>query len=64
VNAAIPPDTINRRWRVGRSLGRTIYLQAGDHPTKRDILLGLMETRELAMYIVTLHNRRVGHPEA
>jgi len=49
---------IDRRlWRTGRSLGRTVYAQAGTEAAKGDELLGLMETRELADYVVELHNR-------
>jgi hypothetical protein len=49
-------DILSIRWRVGRSLGRTVYSQIGDEPSKSDPLLGLMETRELADYVVALHN--------
>jgi hypothetical protein len=46
-----------RLWRTGRSLGRTIYAQAGTGAAKGDQLLGLMETTEIADYVVELHNR-------
>ena len=48
-----------RLWRNGRSLGRTVYAQAGTAAAKGDQLLGLMETTELADYVVELHNRNV-----
>lgn len=49
--------SIRRRpWRVGRSLGRTIYAQNGDEPSKDDIFLGIMDTVGLAAYVVRLHN--------
>lgn len=54
------PVTLDRRWRTGRSLGRTVYAVIGDQAGKGDELLGMMESRELAYYIVTLHNRRLG----
>lgn len=60
---------IDRRlWRTGRTLGRTVYAQRGLRPATGDELLGLMETAELAAYVVELHNRdvaraRAGHPE-
>jgi hypothetical protein len=45
-------------WRVGNKLGRTIY--AIVDPESRDgacdVFLGMMETRELAAYIVKTHN--------
>ena len=44
------------RWRVGRTLGRTIYAQVRTDPSKDDVLLGLMETRELAELVVDMHN--------
>jgi hypothetical protein len=47
------------RWRVGRSLGRTVYQQIGAEPSKDDVLLGLMETRELAEQVVSAVNERI-----
>lgn len=47
------------KWRTGRSLGRTVYLQLGDEPSKADELVGMMETRALADRVVALHNREV-----
>lgn len=44
------------RWRVGRSVGRTIYIQDGPDPTKGDTLIGMMDTRELAARVVNDHN--------
>lgn len=43
-------------WRVGRSLGRTIYGQVGEEPSKQDVFLGIMENRELAEQVVAEHN--------
>jgi hypothetical protein len=43
-------------WRVGRSLGRTVYRQTADEPSKFDEFLGIMETRELAAFVVHLVN--------
>lgn len=45
------------RWRVGQSLGRTVYAQIGSEPSKTDVLLGMMDTRELAELVVTEHNQ-------
>lgn len=44
-------------WRVGRSLGRTIYRMVGTEPSKDDQILGMMDTREVAAHIVDLHNK-------
>lgn len=44
------------RWRVGRKLGRTLYLQRGAKPTDGDIFLGLMETTGLAEAVAEAMN--------
>jgi hypothetical protein len=41
-------------WRVGRRVGRTIYAVTG---TGDDVLIGVMDTRELAAAAVAAHNR-------
>lgn len=46
-----------QRWRTGTSLGRTVYAQLGSEPSKADVLLGMMDTRELAELVVSEHNR-------
>jgi hypothetical protein len=43
-------------WRVGRSVGRTIYAQLGDKPSKRDPFIGVMDTPDLATHAVAGHN--------
>lgn len=45
-----------QRWRVGRSVGRTIYLQVGDEASKDDHLIGVMDDRGLADYVVKCVN--------
>jgi hypothetical protein len=45
-------------WRVGRKVGRTIYEQQGTEPTDTDLLIGVMDTRELAAAAVEAHNRQ------
>jgi hypothetical protein len=42
------------RLRVGRKVGRTLYLQAGDQPSDDDRLIGLVDTPELAGALVAL----------
>lgn len=58
--ACQPEQTFGRPWRIGRSLGRTVYAQVGDEPSKRDIFLGIMETEALARAVVHEHNRTMG----
>jgi hypothetical protein len=43
-------------YRVGRSVGRTIYRQVGADPSKGDHLIGVMDTRELAAQVVAALN--------
>ena len=43
-------------WRVGRQIGRTIYLQEGDDPCTCDTLIGVMDTPDLAALVVKAVN--------
>lgn len=43
-------------WRTGRKVGRTIYLQAGDAPSDTDLLIGVMDTADLAAEAVAARN--------
>ena len=45
------------RWRTGRKVGRTIYLQLGPEPSDYDVLYGVMDTPELAAAAVRGLNR-------
>lgn len=47
---------MSERWRVGRKVGRTIYRQRGQEPSDGDQLLGLMDTPELAEFVVSTVN--------
>lgn len=47
---------IDAYWRVGRKVGRTIYAQAGDEPSDDDVLIGVMDTPDLAAIAVLHHN--------
>lgn len=51
--------SVTRRWRTGRTLGRTVY----SGPANTD-LLGIFETSELAAYVVELHNATFGKLDA
>jgi len=43
-------------WRRGRKLGRTIYVQAGALSSDNDVLIGVMDTPELAALVVDAVN--------
>lgn len=49
-------DNLPRRWRIGQSVGRTIYVQLLSQPTKQDTLIGVMDTPELACTVVDAVN--------
>jgi hypothetical protein len=44
------------RWRVGRKVGRTVYIQTGTDPGDDDELVGMMDTSELAALVVEAVN--------
>jgi len=48
--------------RVGRKVGRTIYIQTGDGPADTDILIGVMDTREWAKALVAVYNATLDEP--
>lgn len=48
------PDV--ERWRTGRRVGRTIYRQHGPVPGDNDLLIGVMDTPELAALVVRAVN--------
>jgi hypothetical protein len=50
------PEREGTIWRAGRSVGRTIYLQVGGEPSKADLLIGVMDSGELAARVITDHN--------
>ncbi len=45
-------------WRVGRTVGRTIYAMVGEVPGEDDVLIGMMDTAELAGEACVAHNHR------
>lgn len=52
-------DPTRAPWRVGRRVGRTIYQQLWAQPTDGDLLIGVMDTPELAQEAVWCHNDRL-----
>jgi hypothetical protein len=57
INPGIMRALERSRWRVGGHVGRTIYAQVGTSPDReRDVLIGMLDTRELAWRAVADHN--------
>jgi hypothetical protein len=55
----LPPDELDARslpWRQGRKVGRTLYAVVGDEPSDDDVLIGVLDTPELAALAVLDHN--------
>ena len=50
------PDPVSLPWRVGRKVGRTIYAVVYGEASDDDILVGMMDTEELAERVVADHN--------
>lgn len=50
------------KLRIGRRVGRTIYIQRGEEPSDEDSLVGLVDTRDLAQLIVEAVNGRFKPP--
>lgn len=50
-------NLLYRPWRTGRKVGRTIYARVGPLAGDRDVLIGMMDTPELAREVVNAHNR-------
>ena len=44
------------KLRQGRKVGRTLYIQAGDEPSDKDILIGIVDTPWWAKHIVECVN--------
>ena len=51
------------KWRPGRKLGRTLYLQVGDNPGYDDKLVGMMDTPELANLVIHAVNKHLAEME-
>lgn len=52
-----------RPWRKGQSVGRTVYVQVGANPSKADVLVGVMDTPDLAELVVAAVNARTNQSE-
>ncbi len=53
-------EPIYRPWRNGRKVGRTLYAMVGELPSEDDVLIGVLDTRELAWEVVIAHNNAGG----
>ena len=53
--------TRHDRYRVGRSLGLTVYRMFGNRPSKNDSLVGIMETRDLGETVAAALNQQYHH---
>lgn len=53
------PDLLSLPWRTGRHVGRTVYAQSGPEASGDDLLIGVMDTPELAAEACGAHNRRL-----
>ncbi len=47
------------KWRSGRSVGRTLYAIVSDKPSDHDILIGIMDTPQLARSVADDHNNAI-----
>ena len=55
-------DVLTAMWRTGRKVGRTIYAMVGEQPSDDDILIGMMDSIEIADRLVHDHNAWVRTP--
>jgi hypothetical protein len=47
---------VGLRWRTGRKVGRTIYAMIFGEPCTADVLIGMMDSPDLARQVVADHN--------
>lgn len=45
------------RYRVGRKLGRTLYVQLGDEASDADVCLGMLDDPDFAAYVAAVLNQ-------
>lgn len=56
-------DYKDMMWRTGGKVGRTIYTMVGPGPSMEDILIGMMDSTDLAEEVVRAHNIYLAHTE-
>lgn len=52
-------DLASLPWRTGRHQGRAVYAQLGDAASRSDLLIGVMDSPELAAEACSAHNERL-----
>lgn len=57
-----PDDEPHVPWRTGRTVGRTVYACAGTGDPLHDVLIGVLDTPELAARAVADHNASLERP--
>lgn len=50
---------IDKPWRVGRHLVRTVYVQMEDEPSDIDTFLGIFDSEQIAAYVFAKHNEEL-----
>lgn len=60
-NRRTAPDLLKLPWRVGRHVGRTIYAMVNVETSDADVLIGVMDSRELAEAACLAHNFELRH---
>ena len=53
----VGPDLLKLSWRTGRHVGRTVYARLGAEASDDDVLIGLMDSPDLAAEACEAHNR-------
>ena len=53
------PDPLSLPWRTGRRVLRTVYAQGGAEASLDDVLIGVMDSPELAAEACAGHNERL-----
>lgn len=56
MDKALEALIVTSRWRIGRKVGRTIYVMTTTEPTDHDILIGCMDSEMIAAAAVNAHN--------
>lgn len=54
--------SVDLPWRVGRKLGRTVYVVVGDEPSD-DVCIGILDTSLFARHVVEAHNAALGEEQ-
>lgn len=56
-------EATNRRWRVGRKLGRTVYAMVGPVVSDEDVCIGMFDSSLIAKAAVEAHNAALSRTE-